>query len=107
MIQGELFIFLVLRIVKKNYIGTTTYIFRRRFNNHKSSLNRYGRGQREMPREHLYAHFFSEGHEGLVDLSVNIIDKTDIRNPINREAYSTYRLNSFILKGMNLRDFIM
>ena len=60
-----------------------------------------------MPGEHLYAHFFSDGHEGLVDLSVNIIYKTDIRDTTNREAYWTYRLNSFTLKGLNLRDFIM
>ena len=40
-----------------------------------------------MPGEHLYAHFFSDDHEGLLDLSVNIIDKTDIHNP-------TYRLDS-------------
>ena len=60
-----------------------------------------------MPGEHLHANFFSEGHKGLVDLSVNIIDKTDIHNPTNREAYWTYRLNSFIPKGLNLRDFIM
>ena len=70
-------------------------------------MNRYGRGQRETPGEHIYDHFFSDGHEVLVDLSVNIIDKRDIRNPTNREAYWTYRLNSFTPKGLNLRDFII
>ena len=70
-------------------------------------MNRYGRGQREIPRENIYAHSFSDGHEVLVDLSVNIIDKTDIHNPTNREAYWTYRQNSFTPKGLNLRDFII
>ena len=38
-----------------------------------------------MPGERLYAHFFSEDDEGIVDLSVNIIDKqTFIILPIER-----------------------
>ena len=45
-----------------------------------------------MPGEHLYAHFFSDGHEGLVDLSVNIIDKIDIHNPILIEKLIGYLL---------------
>ena len=29
----------------------------------KSSVIRYGKGQREIPGEHLYSHFFSKEHE--------------------------------------------
>ena len=54
---------------KKFYIGSTTDSFRRRFKNHKSCLNRYGRGQREMPVEHSYVYFLSDGHDSLIDLS--------------------------------------
>ena len=39
------------------YIGSTITSFRLRFNNHKSSLNRYGRGQTNAACQHLYAHF--------------------------------------------------
>ena len=43
------------------YVGNTITAFRLSFNNHKSSLNRYGRGQRNITGQHLYAHFFGEG----------------------------------------------
>lgn len=59
--------------------------FRIHFNNHKSSLNRYGRGQQNVPEEHLYLHFFEDGHEGLSDLVAKITDKMDTRDPMARE----------------------
>ena len=43
----------------KIYVGSTITSFRKRFNNHKSSLNRFGkgvRGVRGIAGEHLYAH---------------------------------------------------
>ena len=39
--------------------------FRKRFNNHKSLLRKYEQGGRKMAAEHLYAHFFSPGHNGM------------------------------------------
>ena len=80
----------------KQYIGSTINTFRTRFNNHKSSLNRYGRGQRNIPGEHLYSHFFGDGHEGLSDLVVKIIDKTNTRDPTARESFWVYKLNKFL-----------
>ena len=44
------------------YVENTITAFRLRFNNHKNSLNRYGRGQRNIAGQHLYVHFFGEGH---------------------------------------------
>ena len=88
----------------KSYVGSTINTFRLRFNNHKSSLKRYGKGQHNIPGEHLYAHFFTEGHEGLSDITVNIIDRLDVKNPTEREGYWTYRLNTFVPNGLNLRD---
>ena len=41
----------------KVYIGSTTTTFRKRFNNNKSSLSRYGMGQCNILGAHLYAHF--------------------------------------------------
>ena len=72
----------------RQYIGSTINAFRIRFNNHESSLNRYGRGQRNILGEHLYSHFCEEGHEGSSDLVVKIIDKTDTRDPTVREILS-------------------
>ena len=40
----------------KIYVGSTVTSFRKRFNNHKSSLKRFGKGQRGIASEHLYAH---------------------------------------------------
>ena len=42
----------------KLYVGSAIIAFRTRFNNHKSGMKRYERGQRGIPGEHLYAHFF-------------------------------------------------
>lgn len=89
----------------KQYVGNTTTSFRKRFNNHKSSLQRYGRGQRGIPGEYLYAHFFSNGHGGLSDLSATIIDKTNVNNPTEREGFWTYKLNTLIPMGLNTCDF--
>ena len=60
--------------------------FRQRFNNYKSSVTLYDKGQREIPGEHLYSHFFSEGHEGVNDMTLIIIDKTNVMEPTRRKA---------------------
>ena len=89
----------------KIYVGSTITSFRRRFNNHKSSVKRYGNGQRGIPGEHLYAHFCEGGHEGIKDMLVKIVDKTDVSDPTKREGFWAYKLDSFVPKGLNLMDF--
>ena len=79
----------------KVYVGSTITTFRKRFNNHKSSLRKYGQGIRHMAGEHLYAHYFGEEHEGLADLRVIIIDKTNMNDPTQREAFWAYNLDTF------------
>ena len=69
---------------QKYYVASTTNSFTRRFNNHESSLLRYGKGKRG---EHLYSHFFAEGHVGLNNVRVPIIDRTDLTKPTEREAF--------------------
>ena len=68
----------------KSYVGRTINSFRQRFHNHR----RYGNGPGG---KHLYAHFFTEGHDGLSELSGNIINKLDVNNPTYREGYWIYR----------------
>ena len=89
----------------KLYVGSTITSFRKRFNNHKSSLVRYGKGQRGIAGEHLYAHFFQQGHQGLEEIRIMIIDKTDVSKPEEREGFLVYKLNTFIPNGLDLRDF--
>ena len=91
---------------RKNYVGSTITSFRKRFNNHKSSLVRYGKGQRGISGEHLYAHFYEEGHEGIENMIVKIIDKTNISEPTIKEGFWAYKLNSFIPNVLNIRDIL-
>ena len=59
--------------------------------------------------EHLYAHFYEEGHEGIENIIVKIIDKTNIDEPITREGFWAYKLNLFQLfvpNGLNIRGFL-
>ena len=81
-------------------MGSTITTFRKRFNNHKSSMRKYEQGGRKMAAEHLYAHFFSPGHKGLCDVRVIIIDR-----PTQREAFWVYKLDTFVSRGLNVRDF--
>ena len=36
---------------------------------------------------------------------VKIVDRTDVSDPTKREGFSTYKLHSFVPKGLTLRDF--
>ena len=44
----------------------------------------------------LDAHFYEEGHRGILDISVKIIDKTNANEPTNREGFWAYKLKSFV-----------
>ena len=70
----------------KMYVGSTVTSFQKRFNKHKSSLKRLGKGQRGIAGEHLYAYFFEDRHKGIEDIQVKIIDRTDVNDPTNREG---------------------
>ena len=54
----------------------------------------------------MYAHFLEAGHNGTDDIRVKAIDKKDVNDPTRREGFWAYKLNSFIPRGLNLRDFI-
>ena len=88
----------------KQYVGNTVTPFRKRFNNHKSSLNRFGKGQKEICGKHLYSHFYTEGHLGIKDLSVMIIDVTNVNNPTERESFWIEKLCTYIPTGLNVRE---
>ena len=75
------------KICIKIYVESSITGFRKRFNNHKSSINRYANGQRGIPGEPPYAHFFQFDHNSVKDLSVMIIDKTDVKDPTRREGF--------------------
>ena len=84
-------------------MGRTITEFKKRFNNHKSSMNRYGKGQRYLWRTFICT-FFEEGHLGLEDLEVQIIDVTDKKDTTKRESFWVEKINSFVPSGLNVRD---
>lgn len=77
---------------------------RKIFNNHKISFKRYGKGQRGIAGEHLYAHLYEGGHSGIDDMEVMIIDKTDVNEPTTKEGFWIYKLDSIVPNGLDLRD---
>ena len=86
------------------YVGNTVTSFRLRFNNHKSSMMRYGKEQRGMGGQKPYAHFYTEGHEGLMDLEIQVIDVTDVSRPNERETFWIEKLNTYCPRGLNIRE---
>ena len=60
-----------------------------------------------MTGEHLHAQFFEQGHNGINDMCVKIIDKTDINEPTKREGFWAYKLDSFTPQELNQRDFCL
>lgn len=90
------------QICKKQYVGSTITSFRARFNNHRSSLSRYGKGQRGICGQNLYAHFYSQGHNGLEDIQIQIIDVTDVSQPTIREGFWVEKINCYEPKGLNV-----
>ena len=65
-----------------------------------------GRDKVGISGEHLYAHFYEEGHEGIENTIVKMIDKTNINEPTAREGFGAYKLNSFVPNGLNVKDFL-
>ena len=88
----------------KQYVGSTITTFCLRFNNHKSSINWFSKGQRGLSGQHLYEHFFEEGHSGLNDFRAQIIDVTDVNKPTERESFWIEKLNTYVPLGLNLRE---
>ena len=51
----------------------------------------------------LYAHFYMECHEGLMDLKIQVIDVTDVSRPNERESLWIEKLNTYCPRGLNIR----
>ena len=46
----------------------------------------------------------SEGHLGLRDFMVQVIDCTNVNNPTERESFWIEKLNCYVPHGLNLRE---
>ena len=90
------------------YVGSTTNKFRLRFNNHKTRVNRHERlNEAERKKDDLlYKHFWSEGHRGLRDVNVQLIDRVNGEEELrDKEGQWAYRLKSVKPSGLNDNDF--
>ena len=77
----------------EQYVGSTTTKFRQRCNNYKSNFDKYGRGERGMNQESLYAHFHQQDHTGKKDqMSFQIIDYCDPNDQERRESFWAFHL---------------
>ena len=75
------------KICGLQYVGSTTYRFRSRWNNYKDNDRKAQRGEEHLQPE-LFEHFHSEKHNGfLQDCSITLIDKTDGSDLTRREEY--------------------
>ena len=57
--------------------------------------------------EHLFEHFYSDGHSDfLEDVAISLIDKTDGRDPKNRENYWMRTWKTLAPEGLNIEDCV-
>ena len=90
------------------YVGSTTTKFRLRFNNHKSRLRAHSKmsAARKESDDLVYKHFHGHGHHGLQDISIQLIDKVNVKEDlIAKEGQWAYRLRSLKPDGLNESDF--
>ena len=57
--------------------------------------------------KHLYEHFDLPGHTSFLDVTVTLIDKTDPRNPTEREDYWIYTLKTKVPMGLKMEDGLL
>ena len=54
--------------------------------------------------EHLYEHSFQTGKNGLEAIVIKITDRAGVNDPTRRKGFWAYKLDSFVPKGLNIRD---
>ena len=75
--------------------------FRLQWNNYKDSDRKFQRNESCM-QQHLYEHFYSEGHNGFLgNVFINLIDKTDGFQPKKRENYWMRTLKTLAPLGLD------
>ena len=92
---------------KVQYVGSTTTRFRTRFNNHKSRVNAHvnlslnQKGKDDL----IYRHFNSDGHRGLEDMQIQLIDHVKGEKELReRENHWIYKLATLAPHGLNDND---
>ena len=90
----------------KQYVGQTVEKFRCRWNNYKDNGRKYQEYGTCM-QQYLFEHFSEEGHHGfLEDVSIELTDKTDPSNPLQRENYWRSFLKTMAPWGLSDEDCV-
>jgi len=91
-------------------VGSTVTKFRLRFNNHKARIRRHERlnGTQKENDDFLYKHFSEDGHNGLRDVKIQLIDRVNGEEELrDKEGQWAYKLNTLRPYGLNDNDFIL
>ena len=82
-------------------MGSTTTIFRLRFNNNKSRIRAHSRvSLHDKSRDDLICqHFCGPAHNGIEDVSIQLIDQVNDENDLLREHARAQTGRLFVLSG--------
>ena len=89
------------------YVGSTATKFRLRFNNHKNRLRAHSRMStvNKESDDLIYKHFYSHGHHGFQDVSIQLMDKVNAKDDLlAKEEQCAYRRRSLKPDGLNESD---
>ena len=89
----------------EQYVSSTITTFRSRFNNYKSRARKVSQVSPKKShayQEQFHRRFNSEGHNGIEDLKITIIDRTKyVLGLRRRKSYWQHRLDAFIPNELN------
>ena len=98
------------------YVGSTKTKFRYRINNYKSTHRKFRKKyvekdlaivikKSELKQKLFHEHYCSEGHQGIENWSVTVIDQVeDLDSLRKKELYWINRLNTWAPFGLNVRE---
>ena len=98
------------------YVGSTKTKFRYRINNYKSTHRKFRKKyvekdmavvikKSELKQKLFHEHYCSEGHQGIENWSVTLIDQVeDLDSLRKKELYWINRLNTWAPNGLNVRE---
>ena len=100
------------KVCSKQNCGSTETKFRIRFNNYKSKFRNYHRmflegnlrWEVKIQQAHFHDHFCQEGHHGMGDWSIKLIDQAeDLPGVRLKESFWQHKLDTFAPNGLNER----
>ena len=101
------------KICKKQNCGSTITRCRTRINNYKTKFKKYHEmflkgtlgDQKLVEQASFHSHFCQEGHNGIADWSIKLIDQADDETTVRKkESFWQHKLNTFVPNGLNERE---